>query len=166
MVRLCAVHYHDTHRLRRKKQLCLHFVPTVSCSGPEHIQLLISFVCFVLFFGFILKTNDRKQKILRGECYSSCIANSENSFLRLIRYTDISRLLYQQYVCRPYKPVHIVAFSRPSESWQLNGQSISLEIRRLRLRFRFGVNVVLCLNDVKSVSLSYRVMLDVRHMYC
>ena len=35
----------------------------------------------------------------------------------LIRYTDISRLLYQQYVC------HIVAFSLPSESQQLNGRA-------------------------------------------
>ena len=35
----------------------------------------------------------------------------------LIRDKDISRLLYQQYVCRTYEPVHIVASSLPSESW-------------------------------------------------
>ena len=45
----------------------------------------------------------------------------------LIRYSGISRLLYQQYVCRTYEPVHIVAFSLPSESWQLNGQNVSPE---------------------------------------
>ena len=75
-----------------KKQLCLPSVPTASRSGPEHIWLLIFFL-YALFL-FILKTNDRKQKISRGECYSSFIANSENSFLMLIRYADISRLLY------------------------------------------------------------------------
>ena len=32
-----------------KKQLCLPSVPTASRSGPEHIWLLISFVCFVFF---------------------------------------------------------------------------------------------------------------------
>ena len=32
-----------------------------------------------------------------------------------------SRLPYQQYVCDMYEPVHIIAFSLPSESQQLNG---------------------------------------------
>ena len=95
MVRLCAVHYHDTDRLRKKNKHCLPSVPTASRSGPEHIWLLNSFLFFLIF---ILKTNNTKPKILRGECYSSFIANSENSFLMLIRYADISRLLYKQYV--------------------------------------------------------------------
>ena len=79
------------HRLRKKNKLCLPSVPTASRSGPEHIWLLNSVLFFLLF---ILKTNNRKRKILREECYSSFIANSENSFLMLIRYADISRLLY------------------------------------------------------------------------
>ena len=77
-----------------KKQLCLPSVPTASRSGPEHIWLLIFFCMLCVLFLFILKTNNREQKISRGECYSSFIANSENSFLTLIRHADISRLLY------------------------------------------------------------------------
>ena len=80
----------------------------------------------------------QQKKFMFNECYIYIYMFIIIYIFSLIRYTDISRLLYQQYVCRTYEPVHIVAFSQPNESWQLNGESVSPEIRRLPVRFPSG----------------------------
>ena len=78
----------DTYCLRKKQTLftlCAHCFTFWSWT-----HMASNFFCMLcVFFGFVLKANDRKQKILRGECYSSFITNSENSFVMLIKYRHI-----------------------------------------------------------------------------